>query len=99
MLFMCHGKPRPGLTAEDRRQALQLFGSWQPPAGMEIRAHYVAATGGDFIVVETASAEVLLEAIATWAPFVDYEVTPIVDVRSGVERIAHADTVRTQLIS
>jgi hypothetical protein len=99
MLFMCQGKPQPGLSQEQRQKGLQLFGAWQPPAGMTIQAHYVSATGGDYIVVETDSVEVLIEAIATWAPFVVYEVTPIAAVQQGVERIARADTVRAQLIA
>ena len=98
MLFMCHGKPKPGLSPDDQRQALKLFGSWQPPAGMTIRAHYISASGGDFVVVETDSAETLIEATATWAPFVIYEVTPIAEVQSGVPRLTAAESTRTKLL-
>ena len=60
MLFMCAGKARPGLSMEDRQKVLQLFRSWVPPAGLEIKGHYVNATGGDYVLVETDSVEPII---------------------------------------
>lgn len=98
MLFMCQGKAKPGLSPEDQRKVLGLFATWQPPAGLEIKAHYVTATGGDFVVVETDSVATLIEATALWAPFVVYEVTPIVAVADGVLSIQRAEEKRRTLI-
>ncbi|MEW6270175.1 MAG: DUF3303 family protein [Thermodesulfobacteriota bacterium] len=98
MLFMCQGKPRSNLSPDDRRKALKLFGSWQPPAGMTIKGHYIAAGGGDFVIVETDSAETLIEATGTWSPFVDYQVTPIAEAQAGVGMLARADETRTKLL-
>jgi hypothetical protein len=98
MLFMCAGKARPGLSAEDRQKVLQLFQSWQPPAELEIKAHYVSATGGDYVIIETASVEPLIEATAMWAPFVTYEVTPIIAVQEGIGRLAQAEETRRTLL-
>jgi hypothetical protein len=98
MLFMCQGKPRPGLSPDDHRNALKLFGSWQPPAGLTIKGHYIAASGGDFVIVEAESAEPLIEATATWAPFVVYEVTPIAEVQSGITVLARAEDTRAKLL-
>lgn len=98
MLFMCAGKSRPGLSAEDRQKVLKLFGSWQPPAGMEIKGHYVSANGGDYVIVETAAVETLIEATAMWAPFVEYEVTPIVAVQDGIGRLVSAEATRSALL-
>ena len=98
MLFMCHGKPKPGLTAEEQTTALQLFGSWKPPQDLEIKGHYLAAAGGDFVIVETTSVPALIEAIAIWAPFHTYEVTPIVPVQEGVGNIARATETRSKLL-
>jgi hypothetical protein len=72
MLFMCHGKPKPGLTTEDRRQVLKLFAGWQPPAALQIKGHWIAADGSDYVVVETDSVACLIEATGIWAPYVDY---------------------------
>jgi hypothetical protein len=98
MLFMCAGKARPGLSMEDRQKVLQLFRSWVPPAGLEIKGHYVNATGGDYVLVETDSVEPIIEATAMWAPFVEYEVTPIIAVQDGIGRLARAEETRRALL-
>ena len=98
MLFMCHGKARPGQSAEDRQKVLRIFAGWTPPAEMKIQAHYVDACGNDYVVVETSSAEALIEATSVWAPFIDYTVTPIVAAPSAVERIRSAESTRQQLL-
>ena len=98
MLFMCHGRSRPGLSAEDRQKVVRIFEGWTPPAEMKIVAHYVDPCGSDFVVVETTSAEALLEATAIWAPYVDYTVTPVVAAASAVERIRSAEQTRQQLL-
>jgi hypothetical protein len=97
MLFMCHGEPRPGLTESELRRALQVFAGWKPPAGLEIKAHYVAAGGGDFIVVETSSAQVLIEAAAVWAPFLSYRFYPIAEVGEGANLLKRATEVLAQI--
>jgi hypothetical protein len=98
MLFMCQGTAREGLSPQQRQQVLQLFAGWTPPPGLEIKAHYVSAEGGDFVVVETTSAEALLEATALWAPFVAYRVTPIIEAPAGVASLTRAETTRQTLL-
>lgn len=98
MLFMCHGKARPGLSAEERKKVVQIFRGWTPPAGLAIQAHYVDASGGDYVILETSSAEALLEATSVWAPYIDYAVTPITPAASAVERIESAEQTRQQLL-
>lgn len=98
MLFMCQGTAKPGLSTEQRQQVLRLFAAWTPPPGLEIKGHYVSASGGDFVIVETASVECLIEATATWAPFVDYVVTPIVAAQDGVGGIERAEAARPALL-
>jgi hypothetical protein len=98
MLFMCQGKARPGLSVEDQQKVLQLFASWKPPAGIEIKAHYLGAAGGDYVIVETSSVEALIEATSIWAPFVVYEVTPIVEAQLGVAGVTRADELRRSLL-
>lgn len=98
MLFMCRGQARPGLSAEDRRKVVQIFRGFTPPAGMQIQAHWVDTSGGDYVVIETASAEALLEATAVWAPYIEYTVTPIMPAPAAVERIESAEQTRLQLL-
>jgi hypothetical protein len=90
MLFMCHGRPRENLSEAEVQRALRVFSSWTPPAGVEIRAHYAAASGGDFVVIETDSAAALLEAASVWRPFLHYTFEPIVPVSEGASAIGKA---------
>ena len=98
MLFMCHGKPKPVLSTDDRRQVLKLFAGWQPPAAMQIKAHWVAADGTDFVVVETDSVAALIEATGIWAPYIEYDVTPIAEAAEAVGGIARAEDVRSAIL-
>lgn len=83
-----------GGSAEDRAH----LRGWTPPADLRIQAHYVDTSGGDYVVIETTSAEALLEATSIWAPFIDYTVTPIVVAPTAVERIRSAEQTRSQLL-
>jgi hypothetical protein len=98
MLFMCAGKARSGLTSEDRQNVLKLFQTWTPPSGIEIKAHYATASGGDYVIVEASSVEPIIEATAMWAPFIDYDVTPIIAIREGVGGLVRAEATRTALL-
>lgn len=98
MLFMCHGKARPGLTADDRQKVVQIFRGWTPPAELTIQAHYIDPSGNDYVILETGSAEALVEATSVWAPYIDYTVTPITVAPSAVERIENAEQTRQRLI-
>ena len=98
MLFMCHGKARPGQSADDRQKVVRIFEGWTPPSELKIVAHYVDPGGSDFVVVETTSAAALVEATSIWAPYIDYTVTPVVDASSAVERIRSAEQTRSQLL-
>jgi hypothetical protein len=98
MLFMCQGTIKAGLAADERQKVLRLFAGWKPPAGLEIKAHYVSAAGSDYVIVETTSAEALIEATAIWAPFVSYEVTPITAAQDAVGVIKRAEDSRRTLL-
>jgi len=98
MLFMFSGRPRVGLSEADQQRALAVFRGWKPPDGLAIKAHYVAATGGDFVIAETTSVEAMIEAVSAWAPFITYEVSPIVEVSEGAGGIARAVEARLQIL-
>ncbi|HEY8515548.1 MAG TPA: DUF3303 family protein [Candidatus Binatia bacterium] len=98
MLFMCQGRPRPNISLDDRQRALKLYGAWQPPPGITIRGHYLGAHGGDFVILETDSIEALIEATGAWAPFIEYQVTPIVEAQAGVPMLARAEQACAKLL-
>ena len=98
MLFMFGGRPRVGLGEADQQRALAVFRAWKAPDGLAIKAHYVTATGGDFVIAETTSVEAMIEAVSAWAPFQTYEVSPIVEVSEGTGSIARAVEARLQIL-
>jgi hypothetical protein len=81
MLFAInYTNPSHGDEARDRRQ-LKLLAAWKPPAGFEMKSWYDYADGtGGIAIVETASAAVLLEAVAPWSTFITFSVKPLVSV-------------------
>ncbi len=87
-------------VSEDKeKRSLQLFGSWQRPAGYEEKAQYAMADGsGSIAIVEVSNNAALVEAMAPWGPFFDLKVVPIVEIGEAVpilERVyAWRDSVR-----
>ena len=69
-----------GDEARDRRTT-RMLAAWKPPAGFEMKAWYDYADGtGGIAIVDAASAEALLEALAPWATFFNFNAKPIVSV-------------------
>jgi hypothetical protein len=86
MLFYVGWKQRAGQGPEVAEKGLEVFTRWTPPQGLEFKGMWGRADGGGFCVCEAASAEAIFEATAPWAgAFLDYDITPIVDMKKGVE--------------
>ena len=85
MLFVSIYKATGTTTEASQKRNVQLFANWKPPAGFDIKSHYGFADGGGGIVIaEAATAAALVEAIAPWGPFFDFESHPILDVAESV---------------
>jgi hypothetical protein len=99
MLFAVnYTNPAHGDEARDRRQ-MKLLAAWRPPAGFEMKGWYDYAEGsGGIAIVETSSAEVLMEALAPWSTFIAFSVKPLVpvDVSTPIyeKGLAWRDSVR-----
>jgi len=79
MLFAIAWENRAGATEESDKRTLKLFRNWQPPAGLDWKGFYDYADGnGGIAIAESNSAEVLLEATAPWATFLNFTIRPIV---------------------
>jgi hypothetical protein len=66
---------------ESVRRGLEVFSKWQPAKGTTIHQFVgrLDAEGG-FAVVETDNPAEVLEAAGKFAPFIVYQVYPVVDV-------------------
>ena len=84
MLFAIHySNPAHGNEARDKRTQ-QMLRAWKPPAGFDMKGWYDYADGsGGVAIVETDSAELMMEAVAPWATFFDFSVKPIVSVEKS----------------
>jgi len=79
MLFAITWTNRGSATEETDKRTLQLFENWQPPAGLDVKGFYDYADGnGGIAIAESNSAEVLLEATAPWATYLEFSIRPIV---------------------
>ena len=99
MLFALTYTPTSGASEERDRRTLKLFTNWKPPAGLEFKGFYDYADGnGGIAIVETSSAELMLEATAPWAAFFEFTVKPIVPVEQSTpifeKAIAWRDSIR-----
>ena len=72
-----------GTTEETQKRSLELFTQWSPP--FVFKAHYARGDGrGGIAIIESDTAEAVLEGTAPWLPFFEFEVTPVVDIQAAV---------------
>lgn len=84
MLFAVLYRVRAGITEEAQKRSLQLFTQWSPP--FEFKAHYARGDGnGGVAIVESDSAEAIVEGTTPWLPFFEFDVTPVVDIQAAVQ--------------
>ena len=99
MLFAVHYANRShGDEARDKR-VTKMLAAWKPPTGFEMKSWYDYADGsGGVAIVDAASAEALMEAVAPWATFSDFSAKPIVSVEVSTpiydRAIAWRDSVK-----
>ena len=99
MTFAVTWVPTSGITEDRDKRTLKLFTNWAPPAGFEFKAFYdYADANGGIAIVETSSAEAILEALAPWATFFVFQVRPLVATDKSTpifqKGIAWRDSVR-----
>ena len=97
MLFVAVYKGKDTATEETAKRQLQLFLSWQPP--FEFKHHWARADqNGGIALFEADSAAVVLEGIAPWTVYLDFEVAPVIPIEQAVPVIqktnAWRDSVR-----
>ena len=76
--------------ATDRR-LLNLFTNWTPPGGFEFKSHHEFADGtGGIALLEVSSPEAMYEAIGPYRDFIDFKVSPVVEISAAVPLILKA---------
>jgi hypothetical protein len=99
MLFAVTWTTRGNTSEERDKRTLKLFTNWTPPAGFEFKGFYDYVDGnGGVALVETSSAESMLEVFATWSTFFEFTVKPIVSTEKSTpifqKAVAWRDSVK-----
>jgi hypothetical protein len=85
MLFATTYTTRGEGSEEAAKRVQQIYSQWKPPEGVEIKAFYSLADGsGGIVISEANSPAAMLEAISPFTPYLDYRVTPIVEIAEAV---------------
>jgi Protein of unknown function (DUF3303) len=67
------------------RRALDVFSKWTPPDGVTFHQFLARLdTEGGYAVVETDDARLVAEAPAKFAPWFDFDITPVLDMDTAV---------------
>jgi hypothetical protein len=69
----------------DQRIGLKRFQAWKPPAGFSFQGHWASADGtGGMFIAEADSAAAALEATATFADLLEFQLVPVLDIMEAV---------------
>jgi Domain of unknown function (DUF3303) len=83
MLFAAIYTPRDSTSEESQKRSLQLFTNWNPP--FEFKAHYARGDGkGGISIIESDNPEAIIEGVAPWLPFFEFDVTPVVPIEQSI---------------
>jgi hypothetical protein len=83
VLFAAIYTPRDSVTEEQQKRSLQLFTSWTPP--FEFKSHYARGDGeGGIAILESETADAVIEGISPWAPFFKFDITPVIDIEQAI---------------
>ena len=85
-------------SEETAGRLLQVFAVWSPPEGLEVVSQLAFADGsGGLLISEAESAEAIVKATSVFAPYMDLEAHPVVDVQVAVAAQAEAMQFRAGL--
>ena len=78
-------------TEANDRRLLNLFTNWTPPQGFEFKSHHEFGDGtGGMAIVEVSSPEAMYEATAPFRDFVDFKLSPVVEISVAVPLVLKA---------
>jgi Protein of unknown function (DUF3303) len=81
------------MSEDAQKRSIALFTNWKPP--FEFKAHYARSDGnGGVAILEAADPSSVLEGIAPWTPFFEFEISPAVDIQDAVPIFMRANAWR-----
>ena len=85
MKYLVSFRPRQGGSPADieiaEKRSMDVFSKWTPPEGVTFHQFLARLdAGGGYAVVESDNPMLVAEGPAKFAPWFDFEVTPVVDM-------------------
>jgi hypothetical protein len=90
MLFITTYTTRGAPTEATEKRILQLFQNWKPAAGQEIKGWWLTSGGLGVQISEASSASVIMESIAPWAVYFEFNVQPAIEIGQAAEQLGKA---------
>ena len=89
MKYVVSFRPRQGGSPADievaEKRSMDVFAKWTPPEGVTFHQFLARLdTGGGYAVVESDNPMLVAEGPAKFAPWFDFEVTPVVDMTEAI---------------
>jgi hypothetical protein len=89
MKYVVSFRPRQGGSPADievaEKRSMDVFSKWTPPEGVTFHQFLARLdTGGGYAVVESDNPMLVAEGPAKFAPWFDFEVTPVVDMTEAI---------------
>jgi hypothetical protein len=82
-------------THEDGKRLLDAFAKWSPPADETFHEFLARLDGrGGYAIISTDNVEGLAEAVALFTPWLDYDITPVMEIADSVTLVAAAAQIR-----
>jgi Domain of unknown function (DUF3303) len=93
MKFIVAWTTRPGsdpqANLDSGASLLKAFATWTPPAEWTISEFVTSVDGkGGLLICETDDLGSIDRAVAQYLPWLEYEITPVVDIGDGVGNLA-----------
>lgn len=84
MLFALIYRRRPSNDETEVRRLFQRFMAWEPPEGLDVKAHYAFVSGGGVAVVDAPDVGTLRQAIGPFAGMLDIQTEPALNIPEAI---------------
>jgi hypothetical protein len=98
MRYVLTWEIRESTSEEQQARGLAVFGSWSPPEGADFQQFLGRIDGrGGFAVVETDDPALLAKDMATFGPFFEFNVYPVLEIQQAASLAMEAVQFRNSV--
>lgn len=98
MKYVIAWETRASTTEEQQARGLAVFGGWSPSEGADFQQFLGRVDGrGGFAVVETDDPALVAKDMATFGPFFEFNVYPVLEIQEAAGLAAEAVQFRNAI--